>query len=154
MNKVTGISFIHKGKQYRLHLVYKGDFYGKVPIFYSDDVDNIKVVSTNKKELFIIANSAYVRCITEIDFEIKVWYGILNQHSKYKRNTLLKDIIIAYWYGFSSVINIIKSLNNESDAEKEIRISRLEDIMLNGCGNTPIPIKDNILNELLFVTID
>lgn len=147
INKVTILKFMYRGTQYRIHCSFINYFLEKVPVFTSDDVDKICIIQLKTGDIMIVGNKKFMDSLTDIQYQIYIWHNLLEIYFNRCKTETIKDICVAYWFGFTEVINILKEMNNTDD-----RIKQLEKIMMSDTS-IKIPSMDEVINSVKYVNV-
>lgn len=124
----TKLRFIYEGKQYIIPIMLKETIYKKINVYYSDSIENIKVLKLGTGEVLVILNRQYENTKSKDEINIEIWYNILAVNNLINKEAI--DIFIATWYGYSGTIKFINNLHNISDDNKLKRTKLLEKIMM------------------------
>lgn len=144
--KNTTIRFIFNGKHCLYKLLYYDLFKELIPIYICDNICKTQIIQLEDNSIFIVTNN------TNID-ELEIWHNILKIYYKDKASIRIIDLHCAYWFGFSNMIEHIKTLNNISESEKNIRINTLEKVLANNI-NAKILTQEYILKNLKFLEVN
>lgn len=147
INKVTILKFIYRGTQYRIHCKFINYFLEKVPVFESDNVDKICIIQLKTGDIMIVGNKKFIDSLTDTQYQIYIWHNLLEIYFNRCKTETIKDICVAYWFGFTEVINILKEMNDTND-----RIKQLEKIMMSDTS-IKIPSMDEVINSVKYVNV-
>lgn len=142
----TSIRYIYKGKQYLLKIVYDESYLNIVPIYYSDDIDDILVIIT-EGEMLPIVGSNYCHDIGKDTCKIELISSILNKEFN---NKMIAYLHCANWYGYNNTINVISKLEDKETSE--YIISKLNNVLLNNKKLDIRPEKD-ILGSIKYINV-
>lgn len=152
LNKFDKIQFILNGKQETYTIKFGKYMYDVIPIYYSKDINKYKVIKFNDGSILVIINECYKVNTDKTLINIGIIHSILKiEYEKYD-DTII-DLHLAHWFGFTSTINYIKSLDNMDTNIKNKRVSMLENILLNN-NNINIHEINLILNNIKFININ
>ena len=149
MNRSVIFRFIDNGKLNMIKALYAGKRFNIIPMYYSNDLDTFLILKVNN-EYCLLLNSEYENTKSEDEVNIKINYALLNSIIK---NEAAIDLINAYWYGFDSTIEVIKSLENIDDRQKDIRIKHLTTLVSNN-QDVKVPNKENLLGSLNYIEVE
>jgi hypothetical protein len=125
----------------------------KIPIFYSQDIENIGIVQLSNEEIFIVVNKNFENNTDKTDFEALIWHNILQVYYKNYKTDTIKDVCIAYWFGFNRTINLIETLSNNDEENKNYRVKQLEKIA-NSDNDIVLPDKNEIIKNIKCIDIN
>lgn len=150
-NKNITLRFIYQGKQIMYRALFCEYYYGCIPLYFSEDIDKLKIIQIANEEIFMVFNKEYRQKIGETQFEIEVLHNILRLKYKNISNNII-DICCANQLGYKNTIDKIKSLNTITNNEKVSRIKVLEDNFTKDIKLKQHSI-DNILQNFKFINI-
>lgn len=148
MNKDTTFNFIHCGKQYSIRCKYSCLYMGVIPVYIGNNIEGVQVIRLSNREIFIISPYKNI----DIQFEISVWNSLLQMYSVEYLDLYIRNLCIAYWYGFNNTIESIKKNTSLSDYSKNRTIRYLEQMMISK-NDIIIPDRNMILNSLKYIDI-
>lgn len=147
INRFDRIRFIYNGKQISLKIMFGEYKFNIVPLYYSDDIQKIELITFSDNTSMLIANKEYIS-INKNDIEI---LEILLEKALQTKNRNIIDLHIAYWFGYSKVISYIRALCNIDDYSKKQRINFLEHAINN--KNVRLNSIEDIIKNINFISI-
>lgn len=147
INKFDRIKFIHNGRQVSLKIIFGEYKFNIVPLYYSDNVQKIELITFSDNTSMLVANKEYISSGKK-DIEI---IEILLEKALETKNKNIIDLHVAYWYGYKNAIDYIKTLKNTSENYRKQRINFLESTINN--KNIKLHSVQEIISNIEFITI-
>ncbi|MBO5386752.1 MAG: hypothetical protein J6A59_01225 [Lachnospiraceae bacterium] len=145
LDKNTQIRYINNGKQYVYKILFCKYFENKIPVYYSSDVDSIKVLQMHDKSLIVLCSEKFMKNINNINTNIIIWRHILKVLLNISDR--LTDTYCIKWFGYKSIIDNINNDDTIPDDTKDFRIKTIETLIeKNIVINTPS--KEEILADI------
>lgn len=149
MKKNEKLKFFFRGKIHSINIEYVSQWEDKIPMFISDNIDNIQILKFGGTEsIIIVASRLTYEAYKKDDIDLLIWYYLLT-YNKY--NYSLIDYSIANWFGFQKTIDFIKHIEHSKD-EAYKRANKLEKLFINNISRPTID-KEAVLNNFKYIEI-